>query len=63
VLAPCVTLKGTESKYAARGRIGTALKRSVAGDHLSDIWNCLNVADRLFAWWLSVEIGSVIRRC
>jgi len=41
VLSVYGTLTRTESKSAARGRIGTALKRSVASDQLSDIWNCL----------------------
>ena len=45
MLAICGTPTGTESKSAARGRIGTALKRSVASDQLSDIWNCLNTVN------------------
>jgi len=37
----CETPTGTESKSAARGHIGTPLKRSVASGQLSDILNCL----------------------
>ncbi len=37
-----MTLTGMEYKSAMRGRIGTALKRSVAVDQLSYIWICLN---------------------
>jgi len=44
MLAVCETLTGMEYKSATRGRIGAALKRSVASDQLSDIWDCLNIA-------------------
>ena len=39
----CETPTGTESKSAARGRIGTHLKRSVISDQLSDIFSILTV--------------------